>query len=245
MAISKKISNAQNQIRDDFSINEDESIDISSFSDGEAKIDGTLLRSFSFDSDEELIEQSLDTPATLNSTQTNLTVNEPFTKSSNEINLTYTTTPINFDNQKDIVDHRTLKTNPNGRTPAVDGEAFDMVRSYTLRRSTVRILSKIKAIHEDDNVYLNTIVDEAIRYYYDYLKSNLWKIKCLNPIRHLDLGTLCFSLAYCFLLLIVDSDKNYAKVFYIQNVTLSYTFQDKIKVNIYDNLEIDFNSIDL
>lgn len=26
---------------------------------------------------------------------------------------------------------------------------------------------------------------------------------------------------------------------------ISYTFQDKIKVNIYDNLEIDFNSIDL
>lgn len=46
-----------------------------------------------------------------------------------------------------------------------------MVRSYTLRRSTVRILSKIKAIHIDDNVYLNTIVDEAIRYYYEYLKT--------------------------------------------------------------------------
>ena len=45
-----------------------------------------------------------------------------------------------------------------------------MVRSYTLRRSTVRILSKIKVIHSDDNVYLNTIVDEAIRYYYEYLQ---------------------------------------------------------------------------
>lgn len=29
-----------------------------------------------------------------------------------------------------------------------------------------------KAIHQDDNVYLNTIVDEAIRHYYEYLKSN-------------------------------------------------------------------------
>jgi hypothetical protein len=71
--------------------------------------------------------------------------------------LTSATTPINSDNQKNIVDHRTLKTNPNGRAPAVDGEAFDMVRSYTLRSSTVRILSKIKAIHLDVNVYLNTI----------------------------------------------------------------------------------------
>lgn len=173
MAISKKTSKAQSQIKDDFSINEDDSIDICTFSDGEAKLEGTLLRSFSFDSDEDLIENSLGSPQTLNSTQIDLTVNEPSIKPSNEINLTSIATSINSDNQRDLVDHRTLKTNPNGRTPAVDGEAFDMVRSYTLRRSTVRILSKIKAIHEDDNVYLNTIVDEAIRYYYEYLKSNL------------------------------------------------------------------------
>ena len=73
--------------------------------------------------------------------------------------------------KKCLYNHRTLKANPNGKTPPVDGEAFDMVRSYTLRRSTVRILSKIKVIHSDDNVYLNTIVDEAIRYYYEYLKN--------------------------------------------------------------------------
>jgi len=47
-----------------------------------------------------------------------------------------------------------------------------MIRTYTLKRSAVRTLSKIKAIHSDDNVYLNTIVDEAIRYYYEYLKNN-------------------------------------------------------------------------
>lgn len=75
------------------------------------------------------------------------------------------------DNKKDIIDNRTSKANPNGRTPTVDGEAFDMVRSYALRRSTVRTLSKIKAIHKDDNVYLNTIVDEAIRAYYETLNK--------------------------------------------------------------------------
>jgi hypothetical protein len=69
------------------------------------------------------------------------------------------------------LDYRFSKTNPSGRTPPVDGEAFDMVRCYTLRRSTVRILSKIKAIHQDDNVYLNTIVDEAIRHYYEHLTN--------------------------------------------------------------------------
>lgn len=72
-----------------------------------------------------------------------------------------------------IQDHRTSTANPNGRAPPVDGEVFDMVRTYTLRRSTVRILSKIKPINEDDNVYLNTIVDEAIRHYYDYLKNTI------------------------------------------------------------------------
>lgn len=74
-------------------------------------------------------------------------------------------------NKNDIIDKRTLKSTPNGRTPPVDGEVFDMLRTYTLRRSTVRILSEIKAIHVDHNVYLNTIVDEAIRYYYDYLNK--------------------------------------------------------------------------
>ncbi len=173
MAISKKTSESKNQIKGDFSINENDSFDTCTFSDGEAKIDGTILKSFSFDSDEELIESSVNLPKTLNSTQTDLTINESSVKSNSKINLTSTTTSIDSDTQKDIVDHRTLKTNPNGRTPSVDGEAFDMVRSYTLRRSTVRILSKIKAIHKYDNVYLNTIVDEAIRHYYNYLKSKL------------------------------------------------------------------------
>lgn len=91
-----------------------------------------------------------------------------FSFEDSEDNTTY-----NSSDDKTIFDQRTSKANPNGRTPPIDGEAFDMVRTYVLRRSTVRILSKIKAIHVDDNVYLNTIVDEAIRHYYDYLKKNL------------------------------------------------------------------------
>jgi hypothetical protein len=91
-----------------------------------------------------------------------------FSFENSEDNTTY-----NSYDDKTIFDQRTSKANPNGRTPPIDGETFDMVRTYVLRRSTVRILSKIKAIHVDDNVYLNTIVDEAIRHYYDYLKKNL------------------------------------------------------------------------
>lgn len=101
----------------------------------------------------------------------------------NENSITKAPPSLNLSNEKiysksqceckeDILDFRFSKTNPSGRTPPVDGEAFDMVRCYTLRRSTVRILSKIKAIHQDDNVYLNTIVDEAIRHYYEHLANS-------------------------------------------------------------------------
>lgn len=161
MNMSVKNSKVKGEIKDDFSIEENESSDIFTFSEGELKLDGTLLKSFSFDSNEELTEQ----PAIPTSQENN---------SNNTLNLTSCINPSTYDDKdykKEILDHRTLKVNPNGRTPSVDGEAFDMVRSYTLRRSTVRILSKIKAIHIDDNVYLNTIVDEAIRYYYEYLKT--------------------------------------------------------------------------
>lgn len=161
MNLTTKKSKSKFEIKDDFSINDDETIDVSEFCDGEAKIEGELLRSFSFDSFDEPIE---------------VFANSTSTKSSSTTAKVISTNNNSFSNvahNKDILDHRTLKSNPNGRTPSVDGEIFDMVRTYTLRRSTVRILSKIKVIHEDDNVYLNTIVDEAIRYYYEYLKNNL------------------------------------------------------------------------
>ena len=155
MAIKK--SKSKGEIKDDFSVNEDESKDIFTFSEGDLKLEGTLLKSFSFDSAEGPIEHSISPSSVEITPPSNLTFNKSLSSS---------------DDKKEILDHRALKANPNGRTPSIDGEAFDMVRSYTLRRSTIRILSKIKVIHNDDNVYLNTIVDEAIRYYYEYLKNN-------------------------------------------------------------------------
>ncbi|MCM0650016.1 hypothetical protein NBE98_16730 [Clostridium swellfunianum] len=55
-----------------------------------------------------------------------------------------------------------------GSTPAVDGEEFTHSRTYKLRPSTVRKLNELKAAHSDVNAYLNTIVDEAITYYYEH-----------------------------------------------------------------------------
>jgi hypothetical protein len=50
-----------------------------------------------------------------------------------------------------------------------DGEPLDIQRSYKIRNSTARMLNEIKAVHPDVNVYMNTIVDAAIRNYYDYI----------------------------------------------------------------------------
>jgi hypothetical protein len=66
----------------------------------------------------------------------------------------------------ELVDNRKLQTQPNGITPPVDGEYFEVSRTFKFRRSTVKILNRLKAEHEDENVYLSSIVDEAIRYYY-------------------------------------------------------------------------------
>jgi hypothetical protein len=58
-----------------------------------------------------------------------------------------------------------------GATPAVAGEDFTLVRSYKLRPSTMKKLNEIKAKHTNVNVYLNTLVDEAISFYYEHLFS--------------------------------------------------------------------------
>lgn len=163
MAVSNRKSR-KNDFRFD---DEDEDIEICSLTEGEPILEGTLLRSFIFDdSSSEPIEVPVtsynDNAAPISTKNSNIQANE------NSNNKKISSQP---ELKEDIPDYRFSKSNPCGRTPPVDGEVFDMVRCYTLRRSTVRMLSKIKVIHQDDNVYLNTIVDEAIRHYYEYLKN--------------------------------------------------------------------------
>jgi hypothetical protein len=57
-------------------------------------------------------------------------------------------------------------------TPAVDGEPYTIKRCYQFRPSTIRKLNELKASHSDFNVYLNTVIDEAISYYYDHVFLN-------------------------------------------------------------------------
>lgn len=167
-----KKSRKKSDIKNDFE-EDDDDIEVCNFSEGEPILEGTLLRSFVFDdSSSEPIEVDLTSAnaAPIDTKTSNIQANE---NSNNEApsNLSNKKISSNPEPKDDISDYRFSKSNPCGRTPPVDGEAFDMVRCYTLRRSTVRILSKIKAVHLDDNVYLNTIVDEAIRHYYEYLKN--------------------------------------------------------------------------
>jgi hypothetical protein len=68
-----------------------------------------------------------------------------------------------------LVDNRKTKTEPNTVTPSIEGESYTVSRFYKLRYSTAKMLNEIKAAHPDVNVYMNTIVDEAIRYYYSFL----------------------------------------------------------------------------
>ena len=56
-----------------------------------------------------------------------------------------------------------------GLTPPIDGEHFTLKRGYQFRPSTIRKLNELKAKHPDVNAYLNTILDAAIRHYYDYI----------------------------------------------------------------------------
>lgn len=69
----------------------------------------------------------------------------------------------------EIFDNRTDKAAPNGITPPIDGEHFDIKRGYTFRKSTIRKLNELKAAHPDVNVYLSTIIDEAINHYFNYV----------------------------------------------------------------------------
>lgn len=63
----------------------------------------------------------------------------------------------------------TMRFFQRGSTPAVNGEAYTIKRCYKYRKATMRKLNELKAKNSEVNVYLNTIIDEAINHYYDYV----------------------------------------------------------------------------
>ncbi|WP_252246915.1 hypothetical protein [Clostridium sp. ZBS4] len=88
--------------------------------------------------------------------------NDPDNKTNNN-NLSSNT--LLFDNRNTPI--------ANGAAPPIDGEAANIKRSYTLRKSTVRKINEIKSIHPNINVCVSTIVDIAIAYYHEHIINNV------------------------------------------------------------------------
>ena len=120
-----------------------EDFDDDGFSEGEINL-GKAISSFSFEALKE--EQSTNAP-----TAPSIDINKPAASSPMVLSF---------------------RKPQRGATPAVDGELFTMKRCYQFRPSTIRKLNELKASHSDVNAYLNTIIDEAISYYYDYVFSS-------------------------------------------------------------------------
>ncbi|MBZ9692416.1 hypothetical protein [Clostridium sp. M14] len=115
----------------------------------------------------------------------NINDNNLLIKTKEEVNKKIESSSNNPDNK---TNNNTLKNNnlssntllfdnrntpiPNGSTPPIDGEAANIKRSYTLRKSTVRKINEIKSIHPDINVCVSTIVDIAIDYYHEHIINN-------------------------------------------------------------------------
>ena len=76
-----------------------------------------------------------------------------------------------YSNDNPIKDNISFRSDAYGITPPINGEYFDTRRSFTFRKSTVRKLNELKATHPDINVYLNTIVDNAVCHYYDFISK--------------------------------------------------------------------------
>lgn len=148
---------------DDFGYEEEVDMNgIVDFEDGQPlKPNEVLVSSFNFFDDNSENITSDDTISTLTATKDKNIIKE---SDENKVNDT-----PNHCSKENIVDIRTTKTSANGVTPPVDGEFFTIKRTYTLRKSTVKMLNHIKALDDDINVYMNTLVDEAIRHYYDHI----------------------------------------------------------------------------
>jgi hypothetical protein len=126
---------------------------------------GTPVASFSFGikTEDEIIQESTDfitstAPNPVNKNQSHL------------LQLNSQAVPQRKDNiSNELMDNRIGKPTPNGITPPIDGEAFDVKRTYALRKSTIRKLNELKAAHPDVNAYLSSILDAAITHYYDLI----------------------------------------------------------------------------
>lgn len=88
----------------------------------------------------------------------------------NEVPVKMEAAPLKFNNEE-VKAAVTGRFNPNGITPPINGEHFTVKRTYQLRPSTIRKLNELKAKHPDICVYFNTLLDEAILHFYNYIMA--------------------------------------------------------------------------
>ena len=69
-----------------------------------------------------------------------------------------------------IQDNRNIPM-ANGALPAINGETFNLRRTYLLRESTIRKLNELKGSHDDINIYVSFIVDAAICNYHKFINE--------------------------------------------------------------------------
>ncbi|MBN1072082.1 hypothetical protein DVV81_13035 [Clostridium botulinum] len=111
----------------------------------------------------------------------NINANNSILKTTEEVNKKIESNSNNSDNKtnnNNFKNHNTLlfdnRNTPiaNGAAPPIDGEAANIKRSYTLRKSTVRKINELKSIHPDIGICVSTIVDIAIDYYHTHIVNN-------------------------------------------------------------------------
>lgn len=134
---------------------------------------GTAIASFNFGNVKETSSKALTEPI-LNApaVPTVVCTSAPCTPAESAANKQGTTSiMLNSSNSPAVQRSSPSKTLGIGSTPMIDGEAFSIKRGYQFRPSTIRKLHELRALHPDINAYINTIIDEAITHYYNYVLS--------------------------------------------------------------------------
>lgn len=93
-------------------------------------------------------------------------VNELISSRYEEVTSNIKKEPILINKEEKDFEVRKIKRGKR-KTPAIDGEEFDVKRTYMMRKSTVRMLNQLKGMSEDVDIHMSTILDIAIRHYFN------------------------------------------------------------------------------
>lgn len=150
------------KIINDFAV--EENLDICGFSD--EPIEGKCIAIFSCCNDS--TNKSDESAENLNSNSNDVTINN-IDKTELTTSIESTSKDESLSNDDNALEDNRNSPIVNGCAPPIDGEYLNIKRTYMLRSSTVRKLNKLKSIHPDLNIYVSTLVDLAIAFYYDHI----------------------------------------------------------------------------